>query len=79
MTTPPVRQATVPREASGIGAGDLGSADIVRVAATLVCAAVIIAALYYGQDILIPLAFAFLIGFALNPRWCGCGGGDCRR
>ncbi|KRE14265.1 hypothetical protein ASE66_12775 [Bosea sp. Root483D1] len=27
----------------------------------------IIAALYYGQDILIPLAFAFLIGFALNP------------
>lgn len=47
--------------------GDGGSADIVKVAATLVSAAVIIAALYYGQDILIPLAFAFLIGFALNP------------
>jgi predicted PurR-regulated permease PerM len=47
--------------------GDTGGSDIVRVAATLVSAAVIIAALYYGQDILIPLAFAFLIGFALNP------------
>ena len=66
-TTPPVRRAPIPHEAGGIGAGDLGGADIVRVAAALVSAAVIIAALYYGQDILIPLAFAFLIGFALNP------------
>jgi predicted PurR-regulated permease PerM len=49
----------LPREAGG--------SDIVAVAAALVSAAVIIAALYYGQDILIPLAFAFLIGFALNP------------
>jgi predicted PurR-regulated permease PerM len=57
----------LPREAGGLGAGDAGGSDIVTVAATLVSAAVIIAALYYGQDILIPLAFAFLIGFALNP------------
>ena len=41
--------------------------DAVRVAATLISAAVIIAALYYGQDVLIPLVCAFLIGFALNP------------
>lgn len=57
----------IPREAGGIGAGNQGGSDIVTIAATLVSAAVIIAALYYGQDILIPLAFAFLIGFALNP------------
>jgi predicted PurR-regulated permease PerM len=43
------------------------SFDAVRVAATLVSATVIIAALYYGQDVLIPLVCAFLIGFALNP------------
>lgn len=41
--------------------------DAVRVAATLVSAAVIIGALYYGQDVLIPLVCAFLISFALNP------------
>lgn len=57
----------IPRETGGVDAGDPGGSDIVIVAATLVSAAVIIAALYYGQDILIPLAFAFLIGFALNP------------
>ena len=41
--------------------------DVVRISATLVSAAVIIAALYYGQDVLIPLVCAFLISFALNP------------
>lgn len=41
--------------------------DAVQMAATLVSAAIVIAALYYGRDILIPLVFAFLIGFALNP------------
>src|SRR5688572_11268029 len=41
--------------------------DVVRVAAALVSAAVVIAALYYGRDILIPLACAFLISFALSP------------
>lgn len=66
-TTPPDRQATLPREAGRLGADDSSGSDIVRVAATLVSAAVILAALYYGQDVLIPLAFAFLIGFALNP------------
>ena len=38
-----------------------------KVAAGLVSAAVILAGLYYGRDILIPLAIAFLITFALNP------------
>lgn len=41
--------------------------DIIRVAAVLVTAAVVIAGLYYGRAILIPLAFAFLISFALSP------------
>lgn len=41
--------------------------DIVRVAAWLVSAAIIIGVLYVGQGVLIPLAIAFLIGFALNP------------
>ncbi len=41
--------------------------DVVRAAAALVSAAVIIAGLYYGRDILIPLAIAFLITFALSP------------
>lgn len=41
--------------------------DPLRFAAGLVSAAVIILGLYYGQSILIPLAVAFLIGFALNP------------
>ena len=40
--------------------------DVTRLAAALVSAAVIIAGLYYGRDILIPLAVAFLITFALN-------------
>jgi predicted PurR-regulated permease PerM len=41
--------------------------DIRRVAATLVSAAVVICGLYFGREILIPLAIAFLITFALNP------------
>ena len=41
--------------------------NIVKIAAALVTAAILIAGLYYGRDILIPLAIAFLITFALNP------------
>jgi predicted PurR-regulated permease PerM len=41
--------------------------DIVRLAAWLVAAAVIITGLYVGRGILVPLAVAFLIGFALSP------------
>lgn len=41
--------------------------DIKKVAAALVSAAVIIAGLYYGREILIPIAIATLITFALNP------------
>jgi predicted PurR-regulated permease PerM len=42
-------------------------ADSVRLASGLLSAALIIAGLYYGRDVLIPLAFAFLISFALSP------------
>ncbi|HJU06445.1 MAG TPA: AI-2E family transporter, partial [Nitrospiraceae bacterium] len=41
--------------------------NIVSFAAALVSAAIILGALYYGRDIFIPLATAFLISFALNP------------
>jgi predicted PurR-regulated permease PerM len=41
--------------------------EIVKIAAWLVVGAVSIAALYVGQGVLIPLAIAFLIGFALSP------------
>jgi predicted PurR-regulated permease PerM len=41
--------------------------EIVKIAAWLVVGAVAIAALYVGQGVLIPLAIAFLIGFALSP------------
>lgn len=43
------------------------SPDVVTIAATLVSAAVVICALYFGREVLIPLACAFLISFALNP------------
>jgi predicted PurR-regulated permease PerM len=39
----------------------------VKIAAALVTAATLLAGLYYGREILIPLAIAFLITFALNP------------
>ncbi|MBT1510409.1 AI-2E family transporter [Bradyrhizobium sp. SRL28] len=41
--------------------------DIVKIAAALVSASILLAGLYYGREILIPLAIAFLITFALNP------------
>lgn len=44
-----------------------GRPDIVTLAAALVIACVIVGALYFGQAVLIPLAIAFLIGFALSP------------
>lgn len=59
----PMERATEPDEMIA----DRRPMDIVRLAAGLVSAAIILAGLYYGQDILVPLAVAFLIGFALNP------------
>lgn len=41
--------------------------DIVRLAAWLTVAALVIAGLYLGREVLIPLAIAFLISFALGP------------
>ncbi|WP_244553579.1 AI-2E family transporter [Nitrobacter vulgaris] len=38
-----------------------------KIAAALATATILLAGLYYGRDILIPLAIAFLITFALNP------------
>lgn len=54
----------IERDENAFGAGQ---SDIVRLAAWLVAASIIIGALYVGQGVLIPLAIAFLIGFALNP------------
>ena len=45
----------------------ISSIDAVRIAATLVSGGIILAALYFGRDILVPLALAFLLSFALNP------------
>jgi predicted PurR-regulated permease PerM len=41
--------------------------DIVRLAAWLLVGAIVIGGLYVGRGVLIPLAIAFLISFALNP------------
>lgn len=41
--------------------------DVIRLAAGLISVSIIIAALYVGQGVLIPLAIAFLISFALGP------------
>lgn len=41
--------------------------SVVSVAAGLVAAAVIIAGLFFGRDLLIPLALAVLLGFVLDP------------
>ena len=38
-----------------------------KIMAGAVTAAVIVAALYFGRDILMPLALAFLLGFVLDP------------
>ncbi|MBD9529867.1 AI-2E family transporter [Paracoccus sp. PAR01] len=44
-----------------------GQVDVVRLAACLIVAAIVIAALYIGRTVLVPLAIAFLISFALSP------------
>jgi predicted PurR-regulated permease PerM len=41
--------------------------DVVRLAAWLTVGALVLLGLYVGKDILIPLAIAFLISFALSP------------
>ena len=63
---PEAEDARLSAEAQG--ASSRGPAtDVVSFAAALLSTALILAALYYGRDILIPLATAFLISFALNP------------
>jgi predicted PurR-regulated permease PerM/GAF domain-containing protein len=53
-------------EVDGIPSG-LSEGNIISFAAALLSATIILGALYYGRDIFIPLATAFLISFALNP------------
>ncbi|MDB6179936.1 AI-2E family transporter [Paracoccus fistulariae] len=54
-----------PQEPARPAPGQQG--DIVRLAAWLIVVAIIIGGLYIGQGVLIPLAIAFLISFALSP------------
>lgn len=54
-----------PGVAGGESRADPG--QLLRLAAGLVIAAVLISGLYLGQGVLIPLAIAFLISFALGP------------
>jgi predicted PurR-regulated permease PerM len=63
QSPPPMTEPEI--EAAGSNAD--GSTNPVRLAAGLISASIIILALYYGRDILIPLAVASLIGLALNP------------
>lgn len=52
----------------GPAAPDTGEqTDIVRLAAWLIVGSIVLAGLYIGRDILIPLAIAFLISFTLSP------------
>ncbi|HYD06845.1 MAG TPA: hypothetical protein VEC60_14015, partial [Reyranella sp.] len=44
-----------------------GDTRLVRATAITVIAAVVIAALYYGRDVLIPAAVAILFSFVLGP------------
>lgn len=64
------------RPSSRLPSGDTTSMQelsIVEVAAALVTAVIILGVLYYGRDVLLPLAIAFLITFALSPpvTWLG--------
>ncbi len=51
----------------GPGGDPAPQLEIVRFAAGLVIFAILLGGLYVGQGVLIPLAIAFLISFALNP------------
>lgn len=53
--------------APGPEIGPASGIDIVRMAAWLVTGTLIIGLLYFGQEVLIPLAIAFLVSFALSP------------
>lgn len=44
-----------------------GPGEALQMAAWLVIGTIVIGLLYFGQDVLIPLAIAFLISFALSP------------
>jgi predicted PurR-regulated permease PerM len=61
-TAPALQSSRIPE-----GQATSSELNIVKIAAALVTAAILLAGLYYGRDILIPLAIAFLITFALNP------------
>ncbi|SNR61480.1 AI-2E family transporter [Paracoccus sediminis] len=52
--------------ALALDAGDRRT-GIVQIAAWLIVGAIVIGLLYFGRDVLIPLAIAFLVSFALGP------------
>ncbi|MGV6875277.1 AI-2E family transporter [Pseudochelatococcus sp. B33] len=58
-------QDLLPSTPDAPGPGE--QADIVRLAAWLIVGSIVLAGLYIGQDVLIPLAIAFLISFTLSP------------
>ena len=62
------QQAPLPPSPAGSpDDGGYAQPDILRIAAGLLSAAIVVAALYLGRDVLLPLAVAFLISFALYP------------
>lgn len=64
---PDGRGKAVARPRLGVEPEAAGGGGVVRVAAGLVVAALVITGLYFGRGILIPLALAILLGFVLGP------------
>ena len=56
---------------TAVGRPDLPPASGIQTLVTLAIIVIVVAALYFGSDILVPLALAMLLSFALAPavRW----------
>lgn len=63
-TSPQMQPETSPRL---VAAPAPPANDPLRIAAILVSGAIILMALYFGRGVLVPLALALLLSFALNP------------
>ena len=61
---PPSRPAPLPRPADAPAAEPAAHSPLMH---RLVSLAVIVAGLYFGRDVLMPLALAILVGFVLDP------------
>lgn len=64
MPDSPLRQVTAD---AALPAARRETPSVQQMAAGLVVAALIITGLYFGRELLIPLAIAFLLGFVLDP------------